>query len=68
VETLLEPPFVKSFSEVGNWPGIETPFALFNEQVEVMFGDATLGLQVTFGLVPKIFDSVGVIGLFSEQY
>jgi len=34
---------VEGFVEVGNWAVIEAPFTLFDEQMEVLFGDAVIG-------------------------
>ena len=46
---------------------VEAPFALFDEQVKVLAGDAVVAPQMPLGLVPEILDSVDVVALIREQ-
>jgi len=59
---------VEGFVEVGNRAVIEAPFALFDEQVEMLFGDAVIGPKVALGLAPEVLYAVDVVGRFSKQF
>ena len=59
---------MEGFVEVGNWPVIEAPLTLFNEQVEVVFGDAVIGPQVALCLVPKVLNAVDVIRMLGKEF
>jgi len=59
---------VEGFVEVGNPAVIEAPFALFDEQVEMLFGDAVIGPKVALGLAPEVLYAVDVVGRFSKQF
>ena len=65
---LLEPPLLQNLYEVGNWAVIEAPFALLDEQVEVLLRDAVVAPQMPFGLVPEDLDAVDVVDVFGEQF
>ena len=54
-------------SEIGNGAVVESPFALLDEQVEMLPRDAVIASQMTLGLVPEILDSVDMIVLIGEQ-
>jgi hypothetical protein len=40
---------------------IEAPFALFEKPIKIVWFDAIESSQISFGLVPKVFDPVDVI-------
>jgi hypothetical protein len=46
---------------------VEAPFALFDEEREMVFGDAVIAAQMALGLVPEILDPIDVIMLVSKQ-
>ncbi len=47
---------------------VEAPFTLFDEQVEVLLGDAVVTSQMPFGLVPEVLDPVDVVGIIGKQF
>lgn len=46
---------------------VKTPFALFYEKMEVLFGNTIKLAQMAFGLIPKVFDIVDMVGSTSKQ-
>lgn len=46
---------------------VEAPFALLQEQVEGLFGDAVIAAQMTLRLVPELLDAVDG-ALFVREY
>jgi hypothetical protein len=46
---------------------IESPLALFQEQIEVFSGNAVELTQMSFGLIPKVFNSVNMVMVFCKQ-
>ena len=47
--------------EGGRCSIVEPPFALFEEEVEVCFGDAVVAAQVPLGLVPEVLNAIDVV-------
>ena len=47
---------------------VEAPFALFDEEVEVLLRDAVIASQMPLCLVPKILDAVDVVAVFGKQF
>jgi hypothetical protein len=47
---------------------IEAPFALLEKPMEIARFDAIESSQMSFGLVPEIFDPVDVISLVGEEF
>lgn len=46
---------------------IKAPFALLDEQVEVLLWNAVVAAQMPLGLVPEVLDPVDVVGFVSEE-
>lgn len=46
---------------------IEAPFALLEKQVKILRFDAIKATHMRLGLIPKILDSIDVIGSLSEE-
>ena len=46
---------------------VEAPFTFFDEEMEVLLGDAIIAPQMALGLVPKILDAVDVVVCVSKQ-
>lgn len=65
--SLLEPTSCQILLHACNGPVIEAPFALLDEQVEVLAGDAIIVSEMALGLVPEVLDAVDVIPLIGEQ-
>jgi len=47
---------------------VEAPFALFDEEVEVLLRDAVIASQMPLCLVPKVLDAVDMIPVLGEQF
>ena len=58
----------KLFVEVLMVASIEAPFALLEKPMEIARFDAIESSQMSFGLVPEIFDPVDVISLVGEEF
>jgi hypothetical protein len=56
------------FVEVLMVASIEAPFAFLGKPMEIARFDAIESSQMSFGLVPKIFDPVDVISLVGEEF
>jgi hypothetical protein len=54
-------PFSECFQELIGRSIIETPLALFEEQIEVFCGYPIVFSQVAFRLVPEVLDTVDVV-------
>ena len=56
------------FVEVGNGSVVEAPFALFEEQMEVLLGDAVVTPQMPLRLVPEVLNSIDMVGIIGKQF
>jgi hypothetical protein len=61
-------PLWQYFQQVSGWPIIEAPFALLNIEMEMVFWDAVVAPQMTFGLLPESLNSVDVIPVFAAGF
>jgi hypothetical protein len=64
---LPEPPELQNLGQVGNRAVVEAPFALLDEQVEVLLQNAIEAPEMAFCLVPEVLDTVDVVYFVSEQ-
>ena len=60
-------PVFKVFVEVLMVASIEAPFALLEKPMKIVRFDGIESLQMSFGLVPKVFDPVDVISPVGEE-
>ncbi len=58
----------KLFVEVLMVASIEAPFALLEKPMKIARFDAIESSQMSFGLVPEVFDPVDVISLVGEEF
>ena len=54
--------------EVGNRTVVEAPFALLDEQVEVLLRNAVIASHMAFCLVPEVLDAVDMVCVVGKQF
>lgn len=59
--------FSEGFQRLVRRAIIEPPLTLFEEEIEVSFGDSVVFSQVLLGLVPEILDAIDVVMLVGKQ-
>ena len=53
--------------EVANWPVIEAPRALLQEENEVRIWGAVMTAQMAFGSAPELLDTIDRVAFIREQ-